>query len=394
MKKSLLFFTLAALCAAVSCQKNDDKQDPELSKDSIVVDASAGSDTFDILTDEAWTVNVDSDWVVSDPQSGEGKTTVTLTWEAYEGATSRTANVSVKVGSETLLLQLMQVSAAYGHAGELVIEEVYFTGSVIESSDSSDDDQYIRLTNNSDHTVYADGILFVTNFISGTKSSVGAYYEYPELEDGLAVTDMYQIPGNGTDVPVEPGKSLILALAAQNYKAENANSFDLSKADFEFYDENDFLPDTDNPDVPNLNIWFKSSATITTLHKRGFESYAIVLPPKDETAESIMTNRHWTGTYYFHFNEYNFDYDIADEDVWVIPAGWVLDAVNCSLEDSWYRNPWGAAFDAGWTHAGDYDGDASRYGKSVRRKVENGKLVDTNNSTNDFTPSATPTLAQ
>ena len=51
-----------------------------------------------------------------------------------------------------------------------------------------------------------------------------------------------------------------------------------------------------------------------------------------------------------------------------------------------------AAFDAGWTHAGDYDKDPTRFGKSVRRKVVGGKLADTNVSTNDFTPNATPSL--
>ncbi|MDT3357102.1 MAG: DUF4876 domain-containing protein [Bacteroidota bacterium] len=51
-----------------------------------------------------------------------------------------------------------------------------------------------------------------------------------------------------------------------------------------------------------------------------------------------------------------------------------------------------AAFDAGWTHAGDFDRDMSRFGKSVRRLSVDGKLVDTNNSTNDFIPNATPTL--
>ena len=144
--------------------------------------------------------------------------------------------------------------------------------------------------------------------------------------------------------------------------------------------------------MANLNIWFKESRTITSLHNRGFESYAIVIPPYNETAETIMTNHHWSGTYFFHFQEWNFDYDLADEDVWVIPGEWVLDAVNCCLEDSFYQNPWPAAFDAGWTHAGDYDRDPARFGKSVRRNVADGKLVDTNNSTNDFLPNATPSL--
>ena len=86
--------------------------------------------------------------------------------------------------------------------------------------------------------------------------------------------------------------------------------------------------------------------------------------------------------------------EIEFKDVWFsyIPGEWVLDAVNCSLKDSWYQNPWPAAFDAGWTYCGAYDGDPDRFGKSVRRKEVNGKLADTNVSTNDFTPNATPSL--
>ena len=112
-----------------------------------------------------------------------------------------------------------------------------------------------------------------------------------------------------------------------------------------------------------------------------------------EPAESILENRHWTGTFTFYFNEFVIPRELDTQDVWVIPGEWVLDAVNCSLADSFYQNPWPAAFDAGWTFCGEYDGDPARLGKSVRRSVNaEGKLVDTNNSTNDFTPNATPSL--
>ena len=109
--------------------------------------------------------------------------------------------------------------------------------------------------------------------------------------------------------------------------------------------------------------------------------------------ESILENRHWTGTFTFFFNEFVIPRQLDTQDVWVIPGEWVLDAVNCSLADSFYQNPWPAAFDAGWTFCGEYDGDLGRMGRSVRRSADaRGKLVDTNNSTNDFTPNATPSL--
>ena len=48
------------------------------------------------------------------------------------------------------------------------------------------------------------------------------------------------------------------------------------------------------------------------------------------------------------------------------------------------------------TYCGKIDGDETRFGKSVRRKVVSTTsapyYTDTNNSTTDFTPEATPSL--
>ena len=371
----------------------------EVSQNSFKAIALGGTFEMTVPQGYTYTVNKTTDWISIEPVAGGLKLTVAPNANATE---SRSGKVEVLFGTSVLAQATIEQSYRNVEPGELLIEEVYFTGSPIEGSTSPTLDQYIKLTNNSDHVVYADGVMFVTNFITGTITSVGAYFEYPELTDGLAVDNMYVIPGKGDEHPVAPGESIVLAVAAIDYTASyqdgddvvegNPNAIDLSKADFEFYDENDIYPDTDNPDVENLIIWYKKSATITSLHNRGYESYAIVIPPSGETAETIMTNHHWSGTYFFHFMEWNFDYDLADDDVWVIPGEWVLDAVNCCTEDSFYQNPWPAAFDAGWTHAGDYDRDPARFGKSVRRDSKDGKLVDTNNSTNDFIPNATPSL--
>ncbi len=360
----------------------------EPSKNSFKAIALGGTFEVEVPKGYTFTVNSSADWITT--EAAENGISVTVA--PYANATeNRSGKVEVLFGTSVLAEATIEQSYRNVEPGELLIEEIYFTGSPIEGSTNSSDDQYIKLTNNSDHTIYADHVMFVTSFITGTISSVGAYYEYPALEDGLAVENMYVIPGDGDDHPLAPGESLILALAALDYT--DTMGINLSKADFEFYDENEYWPDTDNPDVENLEIWFKASATITMLHKRGFESYAICLPPYGESAESILENRHWTGTFTFYFNEYVIPRELDTQDVWVIPGEWVLDAVNCSLKDSFYQNPWPAAFDAGWTYCGEYDGDLARLGKSVRRSVNaEGKLVDTNNSTNDFTPNATPSL--
>ncbi len=360
---------------------------------SLSIIAAGGEQTVKVPSGYTIMATSDQTWLkIVSVSDGEVKVSA----EANGTDEYRDAKVKVVLTDGTTLSEIsVKQSWRNVEPGELLIEEVYFTGSPIEGSTRSSEDQYIKLTNNSDHVVYADRVMFVMNYMSGTKTSAGAYYEYPELEDGLAVTDMYVIPGKGTDYPVEPGKSIVLAINAENYKAENDKAFDLTKADFEFFDGTDHsFPDTDNPDVTNLDIWFKSSMTITQLHGRGLESYAIVTPPASETADALLANRHWSGTRIMYFNEFVFKQDISKHDVWVIPGEWVLDAVNCSLADLFYFNPWADAFDSGWTFCGEFDGDTSRFGKSVRRRSEGGKLVDTNNSTNDFTPNATPSLAE
>jgi len=58
-----------------------------------------------------------------------------------------------------------------------------------------------------------------------------------------------------------------------------------------------------------------------------------------------------------------------------------------------FANSWDDSIDSGYTGCGKIDQDPDKYGKSVlRKKNENGKLIDTNNSTNDFTRDSTPSL--
>lgn len=279
--------------------------------------------------------------------------------------------------------------------GELVIDEIFFSGFAIPESDNNDSvdgDQYIKITNTTGETLYADGVLFALSETYSQLSSTGAYWAYPDLPDGIGVSTIYQIPGNGTDVPVEAGKSVVLAIAAQNFKAENGVGCDLSKADFEFYDEgSEYYPDTDNPDVPNLVNWFKSSWSLTSLHNRGYESYAIALVPAGMTSESFMKDHAWEGKRVMDFNGYHFERDI--EGAYVIPNDWVLDAVNCAVVEGLGTLAFNATVDAGYTNVSTIDRDPERFGKSVLRKRDaDGKIVDTNNSTNDFEVCTSPTM--
>ncbi|HAZ74250.1 MAG TPA: hypothetical protein DCW53_02725, partial [Rikenellaceae bacterium] len=129
----------------------------------------------------------------------------------------------------------------------------------------------------------------------------------------------------------------------------------------------------------------------TSLHNRGYESYAIALPPYGLTSKTFMENHAWEGQRVMDFNGYHFERDITD--AYIIPNGWVLDAVNCAVDEDLATLAFNATVDAGYTNVSTIDSDPERFGKSILRKRDaDGKIVDTNNSTNDFEICTSPTM--
>lgn len=278
-------------------------------------------------------------------------------------------------------------------SGQFLIEEVFFTGHLTESGlpTSMDGDQYLRITNNTDETLYADGMLLMLSESSSNGATTGAYYAYPVLTDAIGVNTVYMIPGSGADVPVKAGESLVVALAAQDFS--EGGGFDLSVADFEFWDEStEAYPDTDNPDVPNLESWIVSSWSFTSLHNRGMESYAIAFAPAGMDGKTFVTSYPWEGVKVMDWNGYHFEREITD--AYLVPNEWVIDGINCGVSEGLIDLCWNPTIDAGWCGVSETQSDADRYGKSVLRRKDGGKLVDTDNSTNDFEATSTPTLTK
>lgn len=272
--------------------------------------------------------------------------------------------------------------------GGFVISEVFFTGTTTPEGKQYSNDQYIIITNNSDVTLYADSLAFVeSSFLS-----VNNYQYVPDInKDTLAVSAVYMIPGSGMSVPVEPGKSLTLAVNAINHKEGNANSLDLRKADYEFYDvsSNPNYNDVDNENVPNLDKWYCYTATLYTMHNRGFKAYA--LAKMHGTKEDWLKNMAYVGNYVMTVS--GNAYEMKVNNTYKVPMKWVVDGINLSVEEEWQWNVLPANIDSGWTFCGKTLNDKTRYSKAVIRKQDSeGKYVDTNNSTNDFIPEAVPSL--
>lgn len=282
--------------------------------------------------------------------------------------------------------------------GELLIEEIYFAGVLLEdgkSSTATDGDQYIKITNNSAETVFADGLLFCASSYMSNRASSGSYWIPAEIPaEEIGVSTAFQIPGDGDDVPVLPGESVILAINAQDFSADGGAN--LALADFEFYySGNDFVPDVDNPDVPNLTLWFQNSKSYYILHGRGYESYALVQVPEGMDAETFMAGHAWEGKEDFYLSGELFRTRDILAGNYLVPNEWVIDGVNCGVEQFLGDLAFNAGIDAGYTGCGKIDSDPDRFGTSARRNTtEEGILADTNNSINDFTRSAKPSFME
>lgn len=403
MKKLIYMLAAAALvsASAVSCsdEKTDDPVEPvtvsssmRLNGGNVLVNVPEAD--FDVsIPDEA------SSWVGVNEAETEGRTLVLEVAKNETGAERQTTVTVTRKGRSDLLATVtIKQSNVAAKNGEFVIEEIYFTGTALPETGSPDKyqgDQYIKIRNNTDEDLYADGMLLIlqSSVLSNMEGKIPAAVDF--REEYCAGQAFYAIPGSGRDVPVKAGESLIIVNNAQNHLESNPDSWDATTADFEWYDEssNENFLDTDNPAVPNLDKWYAQTLTVHSLHNRGAYGIAIAMPPAGTTGEQFLQDHPIGDEYYYIFHSPNgSDYEMPIKGYFV-PNEWVLDAVNTGGRNTFGMAPWGTSLDAGYTWCGTEDSDPDRFNKSVIRKTgADGKLVDTNNSSNDFTPNTTPSL--
>lgn len=403
MKKLIYMLAAAALvsASAVSCsdEKTDDPVEPvtvsssmRLNGGNVLVNVPEAD--FDVsIPDEA------SSWVGVNEAETEGRTLVLEVAKNETGAERQTTVTVTRKGRSDLLATVtIKQSNVAAKNGEFVIEEIYFTGTALPETGSPDKyqgDQYIKIRNNTDEDLYADGMLLIlqSSVLSNMEGKIPAAVDF--REEYCAGQAFYAIPGSGRDVPVKAGESLIIVNNAQNHLESNPDSWDATTADFEWYDEssNENFLDTDNPAVPNLDKWYAQTLTVHSLHNRGAYGIAIAMPPAGTTGEQFLQDHPIGDEYYYIFHSPNgSDYEMPIKGYFV-PNEWVLDAVNTGRRNTFGMAPWGTSLDAGYTWCGTEDSDPDRFNKSVIRKTgADGKLVDTNNSSNDFTPNTTPSL--
>lgn len=253
-------------------------------------------------------------------------------------------------------------------------------------------EQYIKITNNSDVTLYADGLgIAQSALLCNMKQD---YVDKDAIKDILPVGFLSIIPGDGTTYPVKPGASIIVANDALDHSKFFPGAVNLEHADFEIYDRSSMpqIQDTDNPEVPNLVSYYKSSFTVSSFHQAGCTTIALVRVPVD--AATYEKDYAWSAKYVFRFKDFVKEMETK---AYKVPLDWIVDAVFLGIKDKidWRYIP--DTIDAGFTGWRDSFQDNSGQGTAVIRKVErevNGRkyLKDTNNSTEDFNARVQPSL--
>ena len=406
MKKNLILsmMMLAVMSTSfVSCSSDDDPVivkngtvtlEMPINVTDVVLKSFEGTAT-DVQTGKAVTlptpVKDGNNYVITIPEIEEGnyniaaKGAISFLKDGIAGTTDfEVTNTNVPLSEKSNSLKLAVNS--FQAEGGFVISEIFFTGTTTPENKPYSNDQYMVITNNSDVTLYADSIAILqSEFLTNDKQD----YTPDLMSSDFSVNFVFMIPGSGTTVPVAPGQSLLVAINAINHVENNPNSFDLSGADYEFFDEssNPNYTDVDGT-AKNLDRWYTYSATVTSFHNRGFKSYAIAKMKTDK--DTWLKDYAYTADYVFTFNEYSFP---MSTDTYRVPNDWILDAVNLSVESEFQWIVTSSALDAGWTYCGKVDKDPERFNKAVIRKQDaNGKYIDTNNSTNDFNAEVKPSM--
>lgn len=269
-----------------------------------------------------------------------------------------------------------------------VLAEIFFAGTETPEGKRYIGDKYFVIFNNSTDTLAADGLILIESDLNSVQKYDLGDHDFRDRY--FAVDAMYRIPSDAQTNLVAPGHALLIADNAMDHTAANANSFDLSQADFEWYDVSSSAgaTDVDNPNVPNMDKLYCYTYTIWVPHNQGHKSFGLARFPEGMTAEQYFA----TDSFYIQYN-----YELVtsagtfsqSKKSYVLPNEWIVDAVNMAPSETFQWLTFSEKLDAGYAYVAPTGSDVTRFGKAVRRKTKgtiNDRLVlqDTNNSTDDF----------
>ena len=384
MKRFFYLIALVALVALTGCDKTPKTVNLLLAIDQSGLDSGVPTpDKYHITvtnTNTSEVLETDSQNLSAAFVVGSGIYSVLV-----EGASSKDGIVYTISGSDRVTVvtangdvnTTVKVSAA--EATALIFKEVYYTG----VGDYYFRDQFYEIYNNSDQTVYADG-LCIADVDTYDWDGTPLEYDIENQDSYVFSQQVWQVPGNGTQYPVAPGESIVIAQWATNHGTEElAGSLgkDLTGAEFEaIVGESTLWNGTVITDNPAINMRHYASAYDLPqwLTSVGGSGLILFFPPDG-------------------MDPTNLTYQTGSSSIYgaalAIPVTCIIDGIN-TIEDAASSNMHNVptSVDAGYIFcSGIYTNE------SIVRKVaetKDGRPVykDTNNSSADFEVSTLPKI--
>lgn len=264
--------------------------------------------------------------------------------------------------------------------GSLMISEIYYCGSKHPDDGTWFRDQSYRIYNNGDEVEYLDGVCFAQINTQSPSVTVPTYPEEDGLGNYVYAWLVWQIPGNGTEYPLQPGESVVLVQEAADHTVNNRASFDNSGATWECNTGN---LERDHEMVPNIPYiyWAKPNKFQWNAGVQG-PAFVIFRPAAGVTLDADYYRNGGPNVILQTNDKYMENFTAR------IPADWVLDAVeamgNMQQMD---RKRIPTYMDAGITSTGSNYATTALCRKVVSTREDGTPIYqDTNNSTNDFEP--------
>ena len=142
------------------------------------------------------------------------------------------------------------IDLAPNRTGPLVISEIYAPATPAAEL-RYNFHMFFELYNNSDRTVFLDGLTFGRAHLFDVASPGNSCAETARFRkdpDGVWAVLLHRFPGSGGEHPLAAGDAVVVALDAVDHSVIDPRLPDLSDADFELLGSSD----VDNPAVPNL----------------------------------------------------------------------------------------------------------------------------------------------
>ncbi len=321
----------------------------------------------------------------------------------------------------------------------LVISEVFYIGTWMDASERTylndgekvtekiparkygQNDSYIRITNPTNEVKYLDGLALGTCTLNPAEILTFKTPADDFAKDKVGISGLVMFPGSGNDHPIKPGESILLTAAAQNHKLEfeiqsededsrpgNPNSFDLSKADWEWlsehYSDADRIDDLtyrlDNKRVKNMiqilpeDVEEDHFEIDQNLHGLVLLDLKTLKGGAPDAIKKALTTGESVYTKTFSVSDTGSSsggHSHGDQvfTTTILPKDLCIDAVVICPREEFAFSPIPKSLDKGAfgcnsNRISNINIPDSSYGKSIKRKHDGHNLVDDNNSTTDF----------